>query len=261
MFSVYINEKSLCGQITPSDWQGCLAGFKDCIKILKTCDSGSVTAYYTPLIYNSEATIAKHTFGSLLDRDTKVFLKGFLQKINRWDVSPLTEQEKSYIYRDVDYYYTSVSEAFERSALCNTALLNFVKSTFEDGTITVEKDSSSRDIKSYSTSDQLTKLLVESGALKHKYDKNSTHPPRDYETILSDTSLFKLAENEPLQNNRKVYKRIDADEFWYVDNYHFGNSAHLEVFDAKSRKQIAVSRVNSIDFFRELKSYEKNRSI
>ena len=263
MLSVYINEKSLCGQMAPTDWQGCIEGLKECIKTLRTCDTGNVTVLYTPSIYNSPATTDKQSFGTVLDkqRDTKVFIKGFFQKIKRWDISPLTEQGKSYIYRGTDYCYTSVSEAYERLSENTTALVGFSGSVFDIDTIDVDKDNNIRSLHTFNASASLSQFLIENDVLKREYDANSSISPRDCETILSDTTLFTQAANEPLQNSRKVYKRIGHDQLWYVDDAHYGTNAHLEVFSSKTRKQIAVSRVNAIDFFRDLKEGEKGRRI
>ena len=113
---------------------------------------------------------------------------------------------------------------------------------------------------SYHCVESLSEKLQKLGLLKVYYDKMSKTRPNDSQTILSDTSLF-----EPTKyGNRKarLYRRIDnKDELWCLDRFHRGNSIHLEVFSESSRKQIAVSRHDKIDFFRNLTSEEQKRTL
>jgi hypothetical protein len=63
------------------------------------------------------------------------------------------------------------------------------------------------------------------------YDDNSTYPPRDEQTILSDTSQF--IKTSYKYDSRKIYLDKQMGYYWYVDNLHFGKAAHLEVFDSQ----------------------------
>ena len=42
-------------------------------------------------------------------------------------------------------------------------------------------------------------------------------------------------------------------------SHHYGRDAHLEVFNETTKKQIAVSHIEKIDFFRNLTNAEKGR--
>ena len=261
MLSLYLNEKSFSGQVYSSEWFDMAGEFFDCIKILNDCNSPNLSVYYTSALYSAFVTADHHTFSAMIakESDMKSLLRIYLRKIINWDSSPLTESDHSYLYQGDDYFFTSISEAYENPS-SETGIVNFPNSPFEEHTIQVLKDKKSRDIHSFSLSDHLGQFLIAQGVAQHKYDERCTRSPRDYETILADTSLFEPT-NEPLQNGRKVYKRIAYDELWYVDNAHYGTNAHIEVFNSKTRKMKAVSRVNEINIFRQLKADEERRTI
>ena len=63
-----------------------------------------------------------------------------------------------------------------------------------------------------------------------QYDYTSQEPPTDQHTILRDVVRFE--KTTYLQSGRRVYKELQSHYYWYVDNLHFGASAHLEVFDS-----------------------------
>jgi hypothetical protein len=65
------------------------------------------------------------------------------------------------------------------------------------------------------------------------YDELSNDPPRDEQTILRDKQRFQKTSFRC--QGRAIYSEVATDRYWYVDNLHFGKSAHLEVFNqAKS---------------------------
>lgn len=65
------------------------------------------------------------------------------------------------------------------------------------------------------------------------YDELSNDPPTDEQTILRDKQRFQ--KTSFLCHGRAIYREVATDRYWYVDNLHFGKSAHLEVFNkAKS---------------------------
>jgi hypothetical protein len=67
---------------------------------------------------------------------------------------------------------------------------------------------------------------------QHEYDYTSKVPPVDSQTVLRDNDRFQ-ATNKFFQG-RRVYMEIETGYFWYVDNFHFGEAAHLEVFNAQT---------------------------
>ena len=61
------------------------------------------------------------------------------------------------------------------------------------------------------------------------YDELSNDPPRDEQTILRDKPRFQTTSSRC--QGRAIYREVATGRYWYVDNLHFGKSAHLEVFD------------------------------
>lgn len=61
------------------------------------------------------------------------------------------------------------------------------------------------------------------------YDESSQTPPMDEQTILSDGARFRKTTS--FFQDRTIYQELATHRYWYVDNFHIGNSAHLEVFD------------------------------
>lgn len=64
-----------------------------------------------------------------------------------------------------------------------------------------------------------------------EYDFLSRYPPKDLQTVLRDTQKFQKTQN--IYDGRSVYREIQNDRYWYVDNLHFGQAAHIEVFNAQ----------------------------
>ncbi len=66
-----------------------------------------------------------------------------------------------------------------------------------------------------------------------EYDNTSTSRPTDEQTILRDKNRFKPT--SMLHQGRKVYREAQTGHYWYVDNFHTGSAAHLEVFNLQGK--------------------------
>jgi hypothetical protein len=76
----------------------------------------------------------------------------------------------------------------------------------------------------------LLKLLAQQ---RGYYDPTSTEPPKDFETILVKApERFVSTGKRHGQSDRKIYRELATGYLYYVDNLHYGASAHLEVFTA-----------------------------
>ncbi|NET45282.1 MAG: hypothetical protein F6K15_26845 [Okeania sp. SIO2B3] len=76
---------------------------------------------------------------------------------------------------------------------------------------------------------------------RFNYDESSTDPPNDKQTILRDTNRFESTQKQ--HDGRKIYKEKETGYLWYVDNLHYGKSAHLEVFDKTGKNHIGESNL------------------
>jgi hypothetical protein len=72
-------------------------------------------------------------------------------------------------------------------------------------------------------------LLVE-------YDLGLNRPPRDDETVLGlKPDRFAPTGRFERNGRRRVYRETATNRLFYVDNLHYGNAAHLEVFSSDKR--------------------------
>lgn len=61
------------------------------------------------------------------------------------------------------------------------------------------------------------------------YEADAVAPPQDQQTVLRDVGRFRRTSSR--YDGRRVFREIDTGRYWYVDNSHFGQGAHLEVFE------------------------------
>ena len=69
-----------------------------------------------------------------------------------------------------------------------------------------------------------------------EYSFDSTKSPTDKQTILRDTTRFKKTANKC--QGRVIYLESNTERYWYVDNFHEGEAAHLEVFDKTGKNHL-----------------------
>ena len=69
-----------------------------------------------------------------------------------------------------------------------------------------------------------------------KYSFDSTKPPTDKQTILEDNKRFKRTNNKC--QGRVIYLESNTERHWYVDNLHYGQASHLEVFDKTGKNHL-----------------------
>ncbi|WP_293139478.1 hypothetical protein [Okeania sp. SIO3I5] len=58
---------------------------------------------------------------------------------------------------------------------------------------------------------------------------------------MRDTNRFELTQKQ--HDGRRIYKEKETGYLWYVDNLHYGKSAHLEVFDKTGKNHIGESNL------------------
>lgn len=260
--NVYLNELFL--DVSHSeDWAMSFDNAISCLKVLSKIDTslGAISTIINRKIFLTIVIPPEIKFTDLLNRDRE--RKKSFSAIYKTAIQELLFVDPGAKYRinDKDVSNTTVADAYESQKLGSITILINLDSSFPSPIVNIQKEHEGNlDIMSYHCVESLTEKLQKLGLLKVYYDKRSKTRPNDSQTILSDTSLF-----EPTKyGNRKarLYRRIDnKDELWCLDRFHRGNSIHLEVFSESSRKQIAVSRHDKIDFFRNLTSEEQKRTL
>lgn len=159
----------------------------------------------------------------------KVLLRDKLNATD-WRIAQ-THSTCSYTDRGQDVCGSSVAEFAERMLIENEGfLLNFSPSKYSNEstykivkqvmeTVLVASVSNDEDWITFFRSAKVGVVV---------YDFNSLNTPRDDETILSDKSRF--FKTNLRNQGRAVYFDRPNSCYFCVDNLHFGESAHLEVF-------------------------------
>lgn len=256
--NIYLNEESLHGQYTPDNIEEKIGDVISCLDVLALCPEGCMNKYYIPeALYRKPVYGDKTELQSFLNqhkdrkRQFQLRLKDFIHA----DITDLSKCE----YKENFYDMTCLNVAYKSALIADTTLVNFPLSIFLTPSVDVKHGENTLAISSFDNSEGLRDYLVNNGLVGKLYDKSSNRPPRDDETILADPTVFEVTAHS--YQGRKMYRRIGTDELWYVDNLHFGQDAHIEVFNENTKKQTAVCRVDKIDFYRDLTDSEKGREL
>lgn len=132
---------------------------------------------------------------------------------------------------------SSVAELAERKlqdSLLVGLLVNFSGSTFARFPIleVVKNEQVRVNLDGVSEQAEFVRWLEKNPSLLN-YSLASKDPPRDEQTILVSATRFVL--KTQIVQGRKIYRELNTGYYWYVDNFHSGASAHLEVFDNTGR--------------------------
>lgn len=253
--NIFFNERSLQAQFDSKTLKDGFDELFGCLDIIASCQGLDCRQYYRPNeLYNSCLTKDGKTLSLYFDQNKDLKTK-FRQKTKSFQKISNSSNE-IYLYGKNKYKNSSVGDSYEFD---DSLLLNWKLSDFGEPSIDVTKDKVSKTIASFFSQSELRKYFEGKDLLNPIYNLNSSIPPRDDETILADSSVFTPTKHKV--QGRTVYVRTGHNEYWYVDNKHAGGSAHLEVFSITSTYQIHVSKIDAINFFRELSKNEKKRTI
>ena len=152
-----------------------------------------------------------------------------------WNGEQRHLDEDSFEYINESVTGTSMAELAERKLIDNrliATLFNLQKSKFEnlESVMIVKNKENEVHLDCVENQQALEKWLQKNGMLSYEYDYSSTEPPTDSQTVLRDTRRFQATALSPIQG-RKVYLEIETKYYWYVDNLHHGQGAHLEVYN------------------------------
>ena len=219
--NAYINDASLVGQFQPMNSVEAIGNVREMVSFLRKNP-------HCALYWNSSALFGAmveqgRTFGQIMDT-----------------------------HRDLKSYWRTLTcnhvDSTVQSAADNTAsgidagLISFILSPFSEPTTAC--GTQNIDVRVFLNKDSLSAYLLQHHYLLVDYPDDATYPPRDEQTILSDTSLFELTAR--INRHRKVYRRLDKDEWWCADNQHHGADAELEVFQMSDGKHIATCGIKNI---------------
>lgn len=169
----------------------------------------------------------EHRIPTLLKRDRDLSTRFYVLVNNA--LNPTCNTDSSYEVNKVSYFGRIIGCAYETAA--QPLLINLPNSSFGAGnTVDVTKEGQHA-----KTIDQVDSLAgwteyIKSHLVVVPYTADAKRPPLDEQTILVNTDLFEPTGKR--EQGRIRYRRKENGEIWYVDNAHYGRSAHLEVFDA-----------------------------
>ena len=127
---------------------------------------------------------------------------------------------------------TKVAEAGHHAGVLGSSSSSYA------GRSTVSSSSSTHttsELRSITTLEQFAGTAKIWGSDYPGYDTALKRPPRDEETVLADRSRFARTGKVERKCRRQVYVEIETGHLWYVDNLHYGDAAHLEVFSSTAQ--------------------------
>lgn len=255
--NVYINEKSLMAQC--ADLSAVEKGLKtiiDCLSLIDRCssDAVSIKKYYCSDVFLRKLS-REHSLQNIPYKDLKIRFQKAIKDAKNWEGEPLSDINAIYTHEGVVVSWSSMSEAYEQQS---PMLINMVNSTVKEPIAIIEKqDIGKVMVDSYSDIELLSELFITRKWCKREYDLSSVIPPRDKETILTDTTKFEPTDHS--YQGRVMYRRIGTNHLCYVDNKHCGAAAHIEEFNEVTKKQVRKLKVNKDEEYKPLTTTEKNR--
>ena len=233
--NAYINDASLIGQFGAGNSMEAIKAVREMVSFL-------YKSQHCSLYWNRSALFGAlvepgKTFGHVLESDKD--MKSYWQSL-------MCNNADSVLQKSAD----------DIDAGKDAGLVSYINSPFYEPTAKCGKQQV--DVHVFLNINSLSAYLFEQHYLIKEYSKDACYPPRDEQTLLCDTSLFEPTTR--INHHRKLYKRLDKDELWCVDNLHFGADAELEVFRMSDDKHIATCGINDISTFHPDGNVKKYRN-
>lgn len=257
--NVYINEKSAisqpCDIKTVEDY---IISLLDCLALLDNCKKEvvKIQKYYCSSIFLASLS-NDVSLQSLSNKDLKRKFKLALKNAIKWELSPLTKENTTYLHNSMDVSGSSMSEAYENIF---PLLINFPKSSISEPiAVIINNKDGKKEVESLSNSSEVAKKLIEKGWKNNAYDLSSKNPPRDEESILADLEKFEPTEHR--YNGRLMYRRKETDHLCYIDRKHTGAAAHIEEFNETTKNPVCTLKINEDSIHHALTPNEKTRKL
>jgi len=242
---VFINECSLHGQyVDIVAFQQGIQLIYSLVRDLQEVKRDPVMALYTDKegikhfrVIKSQSFIT--SLNALPDKSLRqAFIELVFNKLNAkdWHTDRQHSAEDIFMCGDELVTDTCIAEVTERKLIQTdliNLLLNFHQSKYKELTQlkVIKNENFEVSIDCVDNKNTLQTWLEAVFKLsRYRYDYTAQTPPTDEQTILLNTIFFKLSSLSPY-DGRKIYREVQANRYWYVDNLHYGYAAHLEVFD------------------------------
>ncbi len=255
---IFINEVSLEGQYTSElEFVSAIKDFIEIFKLLnKKTNNKQVYKEDSKLFVNYNAIRESNFSASLNVIKDKSLKQAFVEIVFNKQNPKEWRKEQLHSSNDLFDYLnnetsknvtdTSLAEVSERSLRNKDSIylvINFKSSTFNllhpdikecCIILIIKNNDETQPIKLDGIDSHLALqnwLEVKLSLSRIEYDFLSRYPPKDQQTILRDTQRFQKTQN--LYDGRSVYREVQSDRYWYVDNFHYGQASHIEVFNAQ----------------------------
>ena len=238
MIDTYLNDCSAQEQFSTWNENGVLKVFVNLA--CKTTDSSQ--------IYVDKGNIfmarlsPQHMIANVLDNDRDVYTQ--LQRVIEKSKDPKMDEIASYEVNAVPYVQRIIGGAFETNN--QSLLINFPNSTFGSRAVSITKNGANAKLIEQIESEEEWNNYLKTHTQVKPYTENDIQPPMDEQTILVNTDIFEPTKRR--EQGRIRYRKKDNGEIWYVDNGHYGKSAHLEVFDAEGI-HIGICKIDDMNSF------------
>lgn len=246
MIQVFINEVSVHAQFNSIDeFAGAIKQFISVLEPLDVdCVRKTTRVFASAMLDGKQATPHANFVGGINRiRDVSIKTRYFTILTNhfgltRWEYEQLHDGNVLFSHQGVSCSQTSLAESAERQLQSNDmdfiVLVNFTGSKFSSAcTIPIVKQSVSSTIavacfeEAIAISGWLNRTL---GRNVREYTSSCDHPPLDKQTALSNETRFEPTHYRVL--GAKVYRELGTGRFWHVDTLHYGQAAHLEVYNS-----------------------------
>lgn len=237
----FLNECSLHGQY-PSD-DDIKAATKRFLTLIRAASDG--LRHRSERFQLSYARSGEHIGSTItgLPRDLQQAFRDWLfDRANPgpWEPTRLSDPDDPWCCGVQPVGNTSMAEAGARRKVGRTvALLNFERSFLSGGIhadLTVRSDPLVR-VPSFEEAADARRWF-ESLSEVPPYSADARDPPDDRQTCLVDEGRFERTDQ--FESSRRVYRERTTGNLLYVDNFHFGQGAELEVF-SKWRRHLGAA--------------------
>lgn len=232
----FLNEKSLSGQYSTA------LAFENAVKLttnfVKRARELNMSVFYDSLV-GCQAIGGNYfdeSLGLIADISVQRYFRATIY--NRQEATMWRNDRKSvssWTLNTVDVSDSSVAECAERKLNVKHQpylLMNFPESCFAGhNTIEIVKNGAGASVALHCCDDDVSWAnWMADDYRKYVYDPSSGVAPTPEQTILRDSSQFQSIPHRTSFGRNEPFREISTNRVWYVDRFHFGGAAHLEVF-------------------------------
>jgi len=261
---LFLNEKSLNEQyFSQEDFYTAIRRINVLIELIN--EKSSMNLYKDNFILIADFKAIKNELfqTSLSKINNKQVRVGFIRLLNDkkiildWRTTKIHSDDDIYICEELNEIVnnTTLAEITERQIKFNDnnyLLLNFSNSIFEKHIKIIKNDKISENLRCIENIEEFENWLkLETNYYNDNYDFNSNFPPIEEQTILiKNTNRFKFIGKYFIKDRMKskIFYDNKYNRLLYLDTFHIGINAQLEVFDLSGENHLGEADINTGEF-------------